>query len=141
MFCTNCGKELPEGLKVCSNCGFKLDITEDTTFNSDSINKKNHSESCNSSTYNPDKNSLSTRYSKPLTTANFFLIQVLFLIPILNIFFIIYWSLKNDINDNLKAYARSMLIWLIIAAIFSIFALLTLTFMRYPLSFSFRFSN
>ena len=141
MFCTNCGKELPEGSKICSNCGFNLDIPEDATFKPDSINKKNHSEFCNANTCITDKNSCPAKCNKPLTTANFFLIQVLFLIPILNIFFIIYWSLKNDINDNIKAYARSMLIWLIIAAIFSIFALLTLTFMRYPLSFSFRFSN
>lgn len=139
MFCTNCGKELPDGSKICSNCGFKLDIPDSTEFNSDSNNKKNHFKLCNTKACNTNKSSYSDKYIKPLTTTNFFLIQLLFLIPILNVFFIIYWSLKNGINDNLKAYARSMLIWLIIAAFFSIFAILTLFFMHYPLSFSFRF--
>lgn len=28
MFCTNCGKEIPEKIQICENCGKQLKTTE-----------------------------------------------------------------------------------------------------------------
>lgn len=141
MFCTNCGQKLSDDATVCCNCGFILK----THHQNETVLPKNgqaHSQVQPDVNFNLNENSsVSCKRTKPLSTANFFFTQILFLIPILNIFFIIYWSLKKDINENLKSYARSMLIWTIIAVIFSVFALLTFAFMQSPLSFSFRFNG
>lgn len=142
MFCTNCGQKLSDDATVCCNCGFVLK----THHKNETVLPKNGQAPNNQVkqdvNFNLNENSrISCKHTKPLSTANFFFTQILFLIPILNIFFIIYWSLKKDINENLKSYARSMLIWTIITVIFSVFALLTFAFMQSPLSFSFRFNG
>lgn len=152
MFCTNCGKELsdtsekyikilPDGTKVCSNCGFNL---ENFSQSEAVLNQNGQAYSGSSQDFNSNlnKNNISfQKYTKPLTTANFFFAQILFLIPILNIFFIIYWSFKKNININLKAYARSMFIWMILTTIFFIFTLLTFAFIQFPLSFNLSFNR
>ena len=141
MFCTNCGQKLSDDATVCCNCGFVLK----THHQNETVLPKNGqvpNQVQQDVNFNLNENSsVPCKRTKPLSTANFFFTQILFLIPILNIFFIIYWSLKRDINENLKSYARSMLIWMIIAVIFSAFALLTFAFMQSPLSFSFRFNG
>ena len=142
MFCTNCGQKLSDDATVCCNCGFVLK----THHKNETVLPKNGQAPNNQVkqdvNFNLNENSrISCKHTKPLSTANFFFTQILFLIPILNIFFIIYWLLKKDINENLKSYARSMLIWTIITVIFSVFALLTFAFMQSPLSFSFRFNG
>lgn len=141
MFCTNCGQKLSDDAKVCCNCGFVLK----THHQNETVLPKNGqapSQGQQDVSLKLNENSgVSCKRMKPLSTVNFFFTQILFLIPILNIFFIIYWSFKKDINENLKSYARSMFIWTIIAAIFSVFALLTFAFMQSPLSFSFKFNG
>lgn len=141
MFCTNCGQKLSDDATVCCNCGFVLK----THHKNETVLPKNGQAPCqtrqNVNRNLNGNNNVSCKRTKPLSTANFFFAQILFLIPILNIFFIIYWSFKKDINENLKSYSRSMLIWTIIAAIFSVFALLTFAFMQSPLSFSFKFNS
>ncbi len=141
MFCTNCGKKLSDGSKICSNCGF---IQKNSPQNEVTLPQNGQASSQIQQDVNFNLNEtskLSCKCTKPLSTANFFFTQILFLIPILNIFFMIYWSFKKDINENLRSYARSMLIWTIIAAIISVFALLTYVFIQSPLSFSFRFNG
>lgn len=136
MFCTNCGQKLSDNSTVCNNCGVVLNPhRNETTLSQNWQAQQDINFNLN------EANNLSCKRTRPLTTANFFFTQILFLIPILNIFFIIYWSLKKDINENLKAYSRSMLIWTIIAAIVSVFALLTFAFMQSPLSFSLKFNS
>ena len=136
MFCTNCGQKLSDNSTVCNNCGVVLNPhRNETTLSQNGQAQQDINFNLN------EANNLSCKRTRPLTTASFFFTQILFLIPILNIFFIIYWSLKKDINENLKAYSRSMLIWTIIAAIVSVFALLTFAFMQSPLSFSLKFNS
>lgn len=129
MFCTNCGKEIPDSSKICNNCGFTLKVpvqnqvccTQDGQVrSSQGISTKEKSSS------NKESN------AKPLSTATFFFLQVLFSIPVVNLVFILYWSIKKDINENLKSYARSMLIWAVIFFVILVFAFLTFIFMRYP---------
>ena len=129
MFCTNCGNEIPDSSKICNNCGFTLKVpvqnqvccTQDGQVrSSQGISTKEKSSS------NKESN------AKPLSTATFFFLQVLFSIPVVNLVFILYWSIKKDINENLKSYARSMLIWAVIFFVILVFAFLTFIFMRYP---------
>lgn len=129
MFCTNCGKVLPSGTKICTNCGFAISIPEKE------IQVKEGSQ-IDSNFYDNHNNSTENKYNNPLTTAQFFCVQLLFMVPVVNLFFIFLWSLKKNVNKNLKAYSRSILIWFLIVSILSIFALLTFTFMQNPLPFN-----
>ncbi len=129
MFCTNCGRDLPSFTKTCPNCGFAISIPEKE-------NQEKKTSQIDSNFYGNHNNSNENKYNKPLTTARFFFVQLLFMVPVVNLFFIILWSLKKNVNTNLKAYSRSILIWLLIASLLSIFALLTFTFIKNPLPFN-----
>lgn len=126
MFCSNCGCEVPEDAKVCSNCGVCiLPIPdEDKSF------KENEGQAiyCSDALRTMDKK------SKPLSTLAFFAMQIILLIPIINIILLFIWSFRKDTNANRKAYARSLLIWSIFACVALLFIILTLFFMGVPLS-------
>lgn len=116
MYCTNCGCKISNNDECCNNCGYKL---KNSVQNVDCVKEEN--------TMHLNKS------EKPLTTMQFFLIQILFLIPVINWFFIIYWSLKSNINKNLKSYARSKLVWTIGALILLIFMATTFIFINFIL--------
>lgn len=142
MFCTNCGQELPDDATVCTNCGVIPCIptesdNNDTITNSPEYYGQTYSYVNDQLENDPQQSSkVLTKYDAPLSTANFFLTQVLFLIPVVNLFFILFWSFKKNVNQNRKAYARSKLIWSIIITVIIIFTILTLVFMEYAISFN-----
>lgn len=43
MFCTNCGKQLPEEAKVCTNCGTRLEYIQTNNVSQDSLTSANSS--------------------------------------------------------------------------------------------------
>ena len=51
---------------------------------------------------------------KPLSTAGAFFLQLVLLIPVLNIIAALVFSFNKGINRNLKAYTRAFLIWITI---------------------------
>ena len=132
MFCTNCGKELPENTNICNNCGAQQKIPTQNNTALDSVGQVQNSNNEPFNTLNSTQNNnfIHEYHSKPLTTTNFFFIQILFMIPIINLFFALYWSFKKNINKNLKSYARSNLIWIVITVVLTFFVLLTLLFMN-----------
>lgn len=114
MFCTNCGKKAPEGTKVCPYCKENIIIPD---LENKELEKKNNKKNI----------------SAPLSTASFFIMQIIFFIPIVNIIFLLIWSFKKNINANQKAFSRSILIWLLIILILLSFSLLALIILHYPL--------
>lgn len=78
----------------------------------------------------PVKSSSMMTYSKlakkrkPLSTASFFGMQVLLLIPVINIFLLFIWAFRKKTNSNRQAYARSILIWFLL--FFIIISVITL---------------
>lgn len=117
MFCTNCGKNVPEETKVCPYCKEKIIIPD--------LENKCHEKANNKKDI-----------SKPLSTASFFIMQIIFFIPIINVILLLIWSFKKNINANQKAFSRSILIWFLIISITLLFSILTLIILRYPLDFN-----
>ncbi len=72
------------------------------------------------------------RNFKPLSTAGFFFTEFLLLIPIINILMLFIWALRSKTNANRKAFARSILIWLLIILITSFSTLIVLMSMKIP---------
>lgn len=69
---------------------------------------------------------------KPLSTAGFFFTELLLFIPIVNILMLFIWALCSKTNANRKAFARSILIWLLIILIVSFSALIVMISMKIP---------
>lgn len=89
-----------------------------------------------SSTNSNDENNLTKQpklkdLNSSLSCLEFFFVQVISKLPIINLPFLLTWAFNKNSNLNLKAYAKSILIWILIYAAIIIFLFLTLTFIKY----------
>ncbi len=107
MYCQNCGKELNESAAYCTECG--IPISKQPT-------KENiaPTQQSNANTRPADDSS-----EKIASTGAFFGMQFLFALPFIGWIVCIVMAF-SDINPNLKNYARSKLIWIVIEFIMTI---------------------
>lgn len=75
--------------------------------------------------------------NRPMKTASFFWTQVVLLIPVLNILLLFIWAFRKHSNANRKAYARSILIWIILVMIAVFSVLIAMLVMRYPMDLNY----
>lgn len=98
--CTSCGKELPDGVDFCTECGSKVENTDGkTVLNSIPVIMEND--------------------SKIVSTGAYFGLMLLFAIPFIGFIACLIISFTSK-NKNIKHYARAVLIWTIIVAIITI---------------------
>lgn len=71
--------------------------------------------------------------ARPMRTAGFFGTQLLLLIPVINIILLFVWAFRRRSNFNRKAYARSILIWILIALLLLLAGLLAMIILRVPI--------
>ncbi len=88
------------------------------------------------STSSNDENSFTKQpklkdLNSSLSCLEFFFVQAISKLPIINLPFLLTWAFNKNSNLNLKAYAKSILIWNLIYAAIIIFLFLTLTFIKY----------
>ncbi len=92
MYCSKCGKEIPEGKNVCENCGAKCNNVEN----------------------------IPPEY-KPISMWGYFGYQILFAIPILGWILLLIFALGGARNKNVRNFAASyfcvFIIFIIIIAI------------------------
>ncbi|HCI83354.1 MAG: zinc-ribbon domain-containing protein [Porcincola intestinalis] len=100
MYCSNCGKPLPDGSRACPYCGapsggfapftaYQPNITEDNI---------------------PDE-------WKPISMWGYFGYEILFSIPLIGLILLIVFSVGGTKNRNLRNFARSYFCFLIVAII------------------------
>lgn len=70
--------------------------------------------------------------ARPMRTAGFFGTQLLLLIPVINIILLFVWAFRRRSNFNRKAYARSILIWILIVLLLLLTGLLAMIIFRIP---------
>lgn len=63
---------------------------------------------------------------RPLKTASFFWTEFLLLIPGINLVLLFVWAFRKKANANRKAFARSILIWLLIFIVFLLIVLIVM---------------
>lgn len=174
MFCTKCGKALPDNSTVCGYCGEIMDDTIDSIENNDIEQLANFPNEDNikdkpeikpdDSTGGNEKNSLIdniknnvtknntakkgnkikqaiilpagvqviNKKTAPLSTMRFFIMELLLLIPIVNIILLLIWGFRKNSNKNTKAFSRSILIWLLIIMLSIFAALIVMIVLGYP---------
>lgn len=166
MFCTNCGREVPFKTKICPFCSFEIIIEEeykqdyeedkilepgveaeeeaeenlDTSLTNEGQVVTKISDS-GASRENCQKFNSYNKYDMPLSTASFFFMQLVFLIPFINLFLLLIWAFKKNTNHNRKAYARSILIWFLSISVILLFVFVIMLFMRYPIDVGFWFQE
>lgn len=126
---------------MCDRCG--QDIIEDKEFLENESIDAQDKEYVNDVVYSEaeNENQIINKYNKPLTSGAFFGMQVLMMVPVVNIILLLIWSFASKINSNRKAYARSLLAWFLIFCVIALFVLLSLIFLRYPLDINFWFNQ
>lgn len=124
MFCSNCGREIPEDAKVCTGCGECILPPPGD----------NYTDNDGQATFYNDEYPIANKQVRPLSTLHFLAMQIVLFIPILNIILLFIWSFRNNTNLNRKAYSRSILVWIIAFCVAFLFVILTFVFMGYPIS-------
>ena len=106
MFCPNCGKLIPDGVKFCPECGGRV-----------ASDSSSYQSSRGSNPGNPfSGNTIPDEY-KPITMWGYFGYELLFSIPIVGLILLLVFSFGGTQNKNLKNFARSYFCFLIIVAV------------------------
>ena len=116
-FCTECGKEIAEGIAFCTECGAKAEASEPkpvsvpppvtqspTTNTAQQVSYQQPS-------YSPP---VADNQNKVISTGLYIGLMLLFAIPIIGFIACIIMAFAAK-NKNIKNYAKATLIWMIIA--------------------------
>lgn len=123
MFCTNCGKEMPENFTTCALCGCAL-VLEPL---------------CSSEAYEKTTCPPTDRYSRPLSVWEFFIMQALALLPIFNVIVLAIWAFAPRMNFNRRAFSRAVLVWFLLAGSIMLSGLIAMLLLQWPLDLSYWF--
>lgn len=77
------------------------------------------------------------RRDRPISTIGFFWTEFLLLIPVLNLILLFVWAFRKKTNQNRRAFARSALIWLLIALLSLLFVLIVMIVTRQSLDLNY----
>lgn len=69
---------------------------------------------------------------RPVRTGGFFFTELLLLIPIINLILLFVWAFRKRTNLNRKAFARSLLIWILIALLLLLAGLIVMIVLQMP---------
>lgn len=70
---------------------------------------------------------------RPLKTASFFWTEFLLLIPGINLVLLFVWAFRKNANANRKAFARSILIWILLFIVFLLIVLVVMIVLGVPI--------
>lgn len=129
MNCQNCQAEVSPEASFCQNCGANIERTEEapspegTAATSSEVNSPSSVSSQEAGAPSADVQAdTSDESTKPLGIITYFLMIIVFSIPIVNIIMMIVWTVSSK-NINKKNFAAAALIWtvvlIIIAVLFS----------------------
>ena len=124
-FCTECGKEIADGVAFCTECGAKA--PETTANKADTVtNNAVQPQTQTQQTYQQpilQQKVVQTPAAEPVSkvvgTGTYFALMLLYAIPIIGIISVIVMASKAK-NKNIKNFAKANLIWAIIVVILSI---------------------
>ncbi len=128
MNCSNCGTTLQPGDKFCTSCGTKVEEQQEKDNNQERTTSSvapppppppaldaHNQPSSPPSPSSPQNSYAQTSGNPPVVGIfKFMLIQILLIIPIVNLVVIFVLSFRGGINPNLKNYGRAMLIFMVL---------------------------
>ena len=127
-FCTECGKEIADGVAFCTECGTKAPA-DPATATTETVTEAKDTKVETPVVHTPPAQSYQAQQtytqpapdptSKVVGTGAYFGLMLLFALPIIGIISVIVMASKAK-NKNIKNFAKANLIWAIIAVILSI---------------------
>ncbi len=72
---------------------------------------------------------------RPVRTGGFFFTELLLLIPVINLILLFVWAFRRRTNLNRKAFARSILIWILIALLLLLAGLIVMIILQMPMDY------
>lgn len=142
MFCSNCGKELPEGAKFCADCGHPIQepvkapdpkpepepvVIPAPAPEPEPEQRKSAPERENERLFVSEPEPVVPEENRPLGAWAYFGYGLLFAIPVIGFILLIVFSFAGK-NVNRKSFARSYWCWLILyIALFLIGTVVLLT--------------
>ena len=112
-FCTECGKEIADGVAFCTECGTKLEANEPKPVSAPPpVTQAPPVAQVNTQpSYSPP---VADNQNKVISTGLYIGLMLLFAIPIIGFIVCIIMAFAAK-NKNIKNYAKATLIWMIIA--------------------------
>ena len=112
-FCTECGKEIADGVAFCTECGTKLEVNEPKPVSAPPpVTQAPPVAQVNTQpSYSPP---VADNQNKVISTGLYIGLMLLFAIPIIGFIVCIIMAFAAK-NKNIKNYAKATLIWMIIA--------------------------
>lgn len=128
-FCTECGKEIADGVSFCTECGAKAPDTPTAKAEAVTGNAV-QTQTQTVKTYQqttPQQTVVQTPVAEPVSkvvgTGTYFALMLLFALPIIGIISVIILSCKVK-NKNIKNFAKANLIWAIVAFVLMIVSII-----------------
>lgn len=78
---------------------------------------------------------------RPVRTGGFFFTELLLLIPVINVILLFVWAFRKRTNLNRKAFARSILIWILIVLLLVLAGLVTMIVLQMPTDYHYWISR
>jgi len=117
MICPKCGIDNIPGNRFCGNCGAPLPAAG--TQDASGAATQQADRSAQTGAAGKKHPEIPAEY-KPISAWGYFGYNLLFVIPIVGTIFLIVYALGGTGNKNLKNFARSQFIWLIIVIIIAV---------------------
>lgn len=103
-FCTNCGNQVPDGIKFCTSCGAAMGATAPVQ-----------------PTQQPAPvyaaQPVAVYQEEPISTGGYIGIMFLMMLPLINLILLIIWACGGCKKVNKRNFARAMLVWMVIASV------------------------
>lgn len=124
-FCTNCGNQVPDGVKFCTSCGAQMGATASVTpaQPAQSVIQQQPAQPVMQQPVLqqpaiPQPAPVYAVYQEePISTGGYIGIMFLMMLPLINLILLIVWGCGGCKKVNKRNFARAMLVWMLIASV------------------------
>lgn len=111
MYCANCGKDLPDGARVCPECGKYLGVTYSSYHPDDASQSGNAAQPAP-----PVHPAYAVKTEEPpVSVGDWMITTLLTAIPLVGFIMLFVWGFGGNVNTSKKNWARAALIWMAIS--------------------------
>ncbi len=120
-FCTNCGNQVPDGIKFCTSCGAAMGATPPVQPTQQPVQPVMQQPVQQPAAPQPAPvyvaQPVAVCQEEPISTGGYIGIMFLMMLPLINLILLIIWACGGCKKVNKRNFARAMLVWMLIASV------------------------
>lgn len=120
-FCTNCGNQVPDGIRFCTLCGAAMKEAAPAQPGQQAVQQPVIQQQTMQQAPQPAPiyaAPTATAYQEePISTGGYIGIMFLMMLPLINLILLIIWACGGCKKVNKRNFARAMLVWMVIASV------------------------